>query len=85
MKIKILDKKTNIVYTNDMNLKNRHCILSIEFCSQYTKVQVQDEVCNEEGVFFEVSYLLVEPYESISNFKDLMISEGYNEGKFINN
>ena len=41
MKLKIKDKKTGIIYTNDMSDDNKCRILSINFYLGYTKVRVQ--------------------------------------------
>lgn len=80
MEIKVLDKETGVVYTNNMSDKNKHCILELHFCTSYTQIVVQDELDGN----YNTHEIFVEPVGSKSNMLDLIaIKDDDHEGVFI--
>ena len=47
MLIKIKDKETGYIYTNDMCFENKRAIIELHFCTSYVQALVQDTA--EEG------------------------------------
>lgn len=58
MLIQVKDKATGVIYNNDMS-QNKHCILSINFCTSYTQVEVQDMVNIDGEIRFPVHNIIV--------------------------
>ena len=84
MKIKVKDLKTGIIYTNDMNDKNEHTILSIDFCTSYKEINVQDKIIDENGKKkYPTKTLIAQPIGSEPYWVDLIATQGDDEGIFI--
>jgi len=79
MELKIKDKTTGIIYSNVMSDDNKHCILSMNFCTSYTEVQVQDEI-NENS---KVKDLILPPLGSTPNWVDLIATQNNDEGEWV--
>lgn len=78
MKLKIRDKKTGIIYTNDMSESN--VILSINFCTSYTQVKVQHKE-NEKNLEKD---LILPPLGTKPYWVDLIATQGDDEGEWVN-
>ena len=62
-----------------MSDDNKHCILSMNFCTSYTEVQVQDEI-NENS---KVKDLILPPLGSTPNWVDLIATQNDDEGEWV--
>jgi len=65
MLLKIKNSKTGKIYTNDMSKDNTQCILSINFCTSYTQVEVQDEI-DENGKRTFPTHTIILPVIGVS-------------------
>jgi hypothetical protein len=62
MKIQIKDKQTGIIYSNDMSKENRYSILRIDFTTEGTTFEVQNEEVGDNGKkLFTTKELSVRP------------------------
>ena len=84
MKIEIRDKKTGIIYSSDMSDENDNSILSINFCTSYTEVEVQDRVFKDGVTKFPTHTIILPPLGSSPNWVDLIATQEDNEGEWIN-
>lgn len=83
MLIKIKDKKTGTIYTNDMGADNKNCILEIHFCTSYTQVKVQSEKESHGKTIFPTHDIMLSPVKSKANFVDLIAIQNDNEGEWL--
>jgi len=86
MLIKVKNSKTGKIYSNDMSDKNTQCILSINFCTSYTQVEVQDEI-DEDGRRTYPTHTIILPPSGVSlkdiNWVDLIAIQEDNRGEWI--
>lgn len=62
MKIQIKDKQTGVIYSNDMSKENKHSILRIDFSTEGTTFEVQDEEVDDNGKkLFKTKELSIRP------------------------
>jgi len=60
--LKIKDLNNDKIYSNDMSNQNTQSILSINFCTSYTEVEVQDEIDNGCEKSFPSHTVILPPY-----------------------
>ena len=83
MEIKIRDKKTGVVYSSDMNDNNKNAILSMNFCTSYTEVEVQDVIEVDAKKKFPTHTLILPPFGSEPSWIDLIATQEDNEGEWV--
>ncbi len=83
MELKIRDKKTGVIYSSNMSGENKHTILSMNFCTSYIQVEVQDET--EIGVKkkYIVHDVILTPFGTESNWIDLIATQEDNKGEWV--
>jgi hypothetical protein len=86
--IKIREIETGDVYSSDMSEDNKKTILSIDFCTSYTEVEVQDEVLEEDasGLVikkYPTKCLIAKPIGSKVSFIDMIAVQELGECEFI--
>lgn len=77
MELKVKDKETGIIYTNDMRNDNSNKILSMNFCKSYTEVEVQTEK--------RVHTLILPPLGNEPIWIDLIAVQKDNAGEWLIN
>lgn len=85
MNLKIKDSKTGKIYTNDMSAENTQSILSINFCTSYTQVEVQDEI-DEDGRRTWPKHTIILPVQGVLkdiNWVDLIAVKDDNRGEWV--
>jgi len=83
MEIKIRDKKTGVVYSSNMNDNNKNAILSINFCTSYTEVEVQDVIEVDGKKKFPTHTVILPPFGSETSWIDLIATQEDNEGEWV--
>jgi len=86
MEIKIKDLSSGNVYSNNMSSQNTKAILSINFCTSYTEVEVQDEI-DEDGKRNFPKHTIILPANGISltdvNWVDLIAIQDCARGEWV--
>lgn len=83
MELKIRQKDTGQIYSNDMGDDNKHKIIEIHFCTSYTQIEVQSTV---EGIFSHHSVILPAfgvKAEGMGWAIDHIATQGEAEGEWI--
>ena len=83
MEIKIRDKKTGVVYSSNMNDNNKNAILSMNFCTSYTEVEVQDVIEADGKKKFPIHTVILPPFGSEPSWIDLIATQEDNEGEWV--
>ena len=84
MELKIKDKVTGVIYTNDMSDSNKHVILALNFCTSYTQVTVQDEIIDEGGnKEYPSKDIILPPMGTKPNWVDLIATQEDNEAEWV--
>ena len=84
MNLKIRDKVTGVIYTNDMSDCNKHVILALNFCTSYTQVTVQDEIIDEGGnKKYQSKDIILPPVGTKPNWIDLIATQEDNEAEWV--
>ena len=86
MLLKIKDLKTGKIYSNDMSDKNKYSILSMNFCTSYTEVEVQDEIDNNGEKSFPTHIIILPSYGinlSDINWVDLIAIQEDARGEWV--
>lgn len=84
MDLKIRDKVTGVIYTNDMSDGNKHVILALNFCTSYTQVTVQDEIIDEDGnKKYPSKDIILPPIGAKPNWIDLIATQEDNEAEWV--
>ena len=81
MLIKVKDKTTNKVYTNEMD--NDCCITEIHFCTSYTQVVVQDVINKDGKTTYPNHDVILPPLKSEPYWVDLIAIQNSNIGEWI--
>tara|TARA_R110000868_G_C10689494_1_gene748175 strand:+ start:558 stop:812 length:255 start_codon:yes stop_codon:yes gene_type:complete len=83
MELKIRQKDTGQIYSSDMSDENKHTILSFNFCTSYTQVEVQDEIDGK----FSAHDVILPPYGvkagGLGYAIDHIATQGDPEGEWI--
>lgn len=84
MEIKVCEKSTGKIYTNDMSDNNKQSILSLSFCTSYTQVEVQDQVVGSDGKKkYPTHDIILPPLGSKPNWIDLIATQDDPEGEWV--
>ena len=84
MLIQVKDKSTGIIYSNDMS-QDKHCILSINFCTSYTRVEVQNKVEVDGKTKFPKHDVIVPTLNSEPFWIDEIATQNDPEGEWVEN
>jgi hypothetical protein len=67
-----------------MSDENKHAILSLNFCTSYTEVEVQDKVEGDDGKLkYPTHTIILPPIGSTPYWVDLIATQTDNEGEWI--
>jgi len=79
MFIQVKDYVSGIIYNNDMS-QDEHCILSINFCTSYTQVEVQDKIEVDGQTKYPKHDIIISPLGSKPNFVDEIAIQNDHKG-----
>jgi len=82
MLIQVKDKSTGIIYSNDMS-QDKHIILSINFCTSYTQVEVQDKIEIDGETRYPKHDIIVPPLKSKPYWVDEIATQNDPEGEWV--
>lgn len=83
MELKIRDIKTGIVYSSNMDDNNKNVILSMNFCTSYTEVEVQEETEVGGKKKFPTHTVILPPFGSDPSWTDLIATQEDNKGEWV--
>jgi hypothetical protein len=83
MLLKIKDKKTDVIYTSDMSDQNIHAILSLNFCTSYTEVEVQDKIEEDGKITYPKHTVILPPIGTKPYWVDLIATQEDNDGEWV--
>lgn len=84
MELKIRDKKTGVIYSSNMSDHNKHAIISMDFCTSYTQVKVQDVIDVSGKKKFSTKDIILPPIGSSPNWIDEIAIKDDNEAEWVN-
>lgn len=84
MELKVKNLETGVIYSSDRSDDNKHSILSINFHTDYTQVNVQDEIVSESGQKTHPNFnIIMPPIGGKVNWVSLIIFVGSTEGEWV--
>lgn len=83
MLIQVRDKSTGIIYSNDMGQNNKHSILSINCCTSYTQVEVQDEIEVNGKIVYPKHDIILPPLNSEPYWVDEIAIQNDPKGEWV--
>jgi hypothetical protein len=83
MELKVKNLKTGVIYSSDRSNDNKHSILSINFQTDYTQVNVQDEIILESGQKTHPNFNIIMPIGGKMNWVTLIAGQEDMHGEWV--